>query len=398
MILTNSLINEIFKAFFIQRWNDKIRPVDLIEMDKHAHKVIIAYCIGKYEEKQGKDVNWLMLIKGSIYELLRRIVISDIKSPIYYKIRQDYKEIYKKMNRWVYDNLSPFFNDEEIKNELWDFLYEDSFLDEATRKILNAAHKYASYWEFQIVKFANPGGYQIIETEKEFLSELDTYLEFIGIRKLMSKQSIADFVDLCGQLRFQIRWQQLPRLPKTSVLGHSMFVAIMSYFLALENKSCPRRLYNSFFGGIFHDIPEIATRDIISPVKNFSKEFESLIKEIEQSLAENELYPLLEDNMKDEIKYFTQDEFKNKIYSNEKAIENLSVDDLNEKYNKNQFNPMDGEVIKAADRLSAFLEAWYSMKFGVRNDEFTDSMNNIKSRYINSKFGNVNMEEIYRNY
>lgn len=398
MILTNPLINELFKAFFIQRWNDKIRPVDLIEMDKHAHKVIIAYCIAKYEEKQGKDVNWQMLIKGSIYELLRRIIISDIKSPIYYKIKLDYKEIYKKMNSWVFESLAPFFEDETIKKELWSYLYEDNFLDESSAKILGAAHKYASYWEFQIIKYANPGGYQILETEKDFLKELDTYLEFIGIRKLLSKQPIADFVDLCGQLRFQIRWQQLPRLPKTSVLGHSLLVAIISYFLALENKSCPRRLYNSFFGGIFHDIPEIATRDIISPVKNFSKDFEMLIKEIEQSLAEKEIYPLLEDNMREEIKYFTQDEFKNKIYSNEKTIDNLSVSDLNEKYNEDCFNPIDGEVIKAADRLSSFLEAWYSMKFGVKNDEFADSMEAIKLRYKDVRFGEVDMNKIYENY
>ncbi len=27
----------------MQRWNDKIRPVDLRELDKQAHKMIIAY-------------------------------------------------------------------------------------------------------------------------------------------------------------------------------------------------------------------------------------------------------------------------------------------------------------------------------------------------------------------
>ena len=123
-----------------------------------------------------------------------------------------------------------------------------------------------------------------------------------------------------------------------------------------------------------------------------------LIKEIEQSLAEKEIYPLLEDNMREEIKYFTQDEFKNKIYSNEKTIDDLSVSDLNEKYNEDRFNPIDGEVIKAADRLSSFLEAWYSMKFGVKNDEFADSMEAIKLRYKNVRFGKVDMNKIYENY
>ena len=71
---------------------------------------------------------------------------------------------------------------------------------------------------------------------------------------------------------------------------------------------------------------------------------------------------------------------------------------MNEKYNEDRFNPIDGEVIKAADRLSSFLEAWYSMKFGVKNDEFADSMEAIKLRYKNVRFGKVDMNKIYENY
>ena len=52
-MLKKSLIMKIFDAFFIQRWNDKIRPVELTEMDKTAHKMIIAYCLAKYEEDKG---------------------------------------------------------------------------------------------------------------------------------------------------------------------------------------------------------------------------------------------------------------------------------------------------------------------------------------------------------
>ena len=44
---------KIFEGFSIQRWNDLVRPFDLVEMDKAAEKMIIAYIIGKYEEKKG---------------------------------------------------------------------------------------------------------------------------------------------------------------------------------------------------------------------------------------------------------------------------------------------------------------------------------------------------------
>lgn len=36
---------KIFESADMQRWNDKIRPVDLRELDKQAHKMIIAYVL-----------------------------------------------------------------------------------------------------------------------------------------------------------------------------------------------------------------------------------------------------------------------------------------------------------------------------------------------------------------
>ena len=43
--------HKIFEGFSIQRWNDLIRPFEIIEMDKAAEKMVLAYIIGKYEEK-----------------------------------------------------------------------------------------------------------------------------------------------------------------------------------------------------------------------------------------------------------------------------------------------------------------------------------------------------------
>ena len=42
------LILKMFEAFSIERWNDLIRPFELVEMDKAAEKMVLAYIIGKY--------------------------------------------------------------------------------------------------------------------------------------------------------------------------------------------------------------------------------------------------------------------------------------------------------------------------------------------------------------
>ena len=88
-MIKKSLIDLLFKGFSIVRWNDKLRPIDLIQIDKHSHKMMIAYCLAKYEEAAGKEFVWNDIIKGGIYELIRRNVISDIQSPVFKEISKN---------------------------------------------------------------------------------------------------------------------------------------------------------------------------------------------------------------------------------------------------------------------------------------------------------------------
>jgi len=174
--MKKALLLKIFDAFTIQRWNDKIRPIDLLEMDKNAHKMVIAYCLGRYEEDAGKKVNWNNIIRGGIFELLRRVVLSDIKSPVYRKIKDNTGEVFARLNEWVYKQLEPCVDSEDIKNELCEYLKSDNAIDQLSMDILSAAHIYASYWEFLIIKHANPNGYQISEIDKLMQNDLERYL------------------------------------------------------------------------------------------------------------------------------------------------------------------------------------------------------------------------------
>jgi putative hydrolases of HD superfamily len=392
------LCDELFRAFYIQRWNDRIRPMDLIEMDKHAHKMIIAYCFGKYEEEKGNSIDWNRLIMNGIFELLRRIIISDIKSPIFARITRK-KEVFHKLNQYVFNELKNSIIDNTLLAELFNYIFERNDEEDLTSQILSAAHIYASYWEFQIIKQSNPPSYQNIRIETELLNKIDKYSNLEGITRLNNRHTIINFIELFGQLRFQIRWAQTPRIPRTSVLGHSLMVACFSYFFALENSACPKRLYNSFFGGLFHDLPEAVTRDIISPLKKSSEELEKLLKLIEFELAESEIYPLIEEDWIDEIKYYTVNEFNNKITEKDGVIrENITIGDLNKKYNSDIYNPYDGESVRAADQLSAFLEAWYSVNAGIRSQSLVSAANNIREIYSGKILGKISFSAIYKDF
>ena len=71
-MITKQLIERIFSAANLLRWNDHIRPFDFFEIDKQSHKMIIAYIIAKFDEEEGKYIDWLKLIEGGIFEFFHR--------------------------------------------------------------------------------------------------------------------------------------------------------------------------------------------------------------------------------------------------------------------------------------------------------------------------------------
>ena len=95
------LITLIHDATVIQRWNDHIRPWNgFSELDKQAHKMFYAYVLAKCEGDGNYDP--LNLVEGGIFEFLHRIVLTDIKPPIYHQLM---KEKGDQINRWVLDEL-----------------------------------------------------------------------------------------------------------------------------------------------------------------------------------------------------------------------------------------------------------------------------------------------------
>jgi len=379
MIFNQKLANELFRAFYIDRWNERMRPMAFTEMDKHSHKLILAYCIGKYEEMQNNKINWNYILRDAIFELLRRIATSDIKSPIFQKIKSN-KEVFVKLNEYVFNRYENIIENVNLKNDFHNFLFCDNDRNNLEYRIIDAAHIYASFWEFNLVKQFNPFLHQNYKTEHEIRNKLDTYSDLKGINYLLQNHSINNFIDLCGQLRFQIRWAQTPRLPKTSVLGHSMLVATIVYFLSLDLNICEKRLFNNFFGGLFHDLPEAVTRDIISPVKRSSDKLDNLISELERQLADTEIYPHIEKEWINEIKYFTEKEFFNKVIIDNKIKIIDDTKKMNIKYNENKFCPFDGKIIRFADQYSAYMEAKKSIESGITSMDLKDAIQRIMNK------------------
>ncbi|OQX73557.1 MAG: hydrolase [Campylobacteraceae bacterium 4484_4] len=376
-MLNPKLIESLFTAASIQRWNDYPRMVELVELDKQAHKFIIAYLIASMEE----DIDMVALIEAGIFEFLRRVVVTDIRPDVFRKILQKKR---REINEWVMTKLLDQILDieEGAFLERMQRFFEDDEMYKKERFILKAASYLSTRWEFSIIYQTSQFLGDIDEVKKAVEEELEDYYDLIGVRKIAMNQKLARFVDLSGRLRFQKRWAQTPRLPETSVLGHMLIVALFSYFYSLKIGACEKRKENNFLCALFHDLPEALTRDIITPVKYSVSGLNDIISEYEIQKIETDILPLIPSAIRDQFSYLLgiyeegkKDEFLNRIYRNRIII----VDTLRT-YNENSDNAIDGVALKACDRLAAFIEATLSISHGVKSKELLNGREEILAK------------------
>ena len=385
--MKKDFILKIFEGFSIVRWNDLVRPFDVVEMDKDAEKLVVAYIIGKFEEHRGVKIDWEWMIYASLFDLLRKIALCDIKSPVQRLIKTEYPDEFVRLNEWVLEQYRQLIPDKQLFSRFTLYIgkmsgsipYEDA--QEQTARVFRAAHKYSTLRELEMIGMVNEPQ-RLERIRRELNADLQKYLDLQGLQLLMTRQKPFDFLMRIEQLRFQTRWNQTPRVPRTSVLGHCFFVAILTLLLGRETgvRFCGRRFYNNFFCALFHDLPEAVTRDIISPVKQATEGLPSIVKNIEDKIVASELVPLMEDFYRDEILYFTNDEFADRI-SRDGTVMHVPFAELNSRYNEDRFDPVDGRIVRIADHYSALLEADLSMSHGITSKQLRDGKANLLKAY-----------------
>ncbi|MDR1926600.1 MAG: HD domain-containing protein [Endomicrobium sp.] len=388
-MITKDLILRIFSAANILRWNDHIRPFDFFELDKQSHKMIIAYIIAKFEEEDRNPVDWVKLIEGGIFEFFQRIMLTDLKPEVFREIMSK-KE--KELNRWVIDNLNDDLS--ALKGnfgERCSQYFSDPYYANHERKILSIAHSLSTKWEFDIIYPWNSMIYGIEKTKQEIEESIAVFADLSGIRKLVFNKKYYGFLDLCGQLRFQQRWAQAFRIPKTSVLGHMLTVAIFSYLLSMEMNASDVRRYNNFYSSLFHDLPEILTKDIVSPVKSSILGLEDIIKQYEKKQVDEKILPLIPSSWHKEMKYFIEDEFSDKI------IENGSVKKVDNTvgFDDNKYNAVDGTLTQICDKLCAYIEVSMALEYGIRSSTLIKSKQKLYKEYSEIKKNNLDFKQLF---
>lgn len=411
-VIHKSLLQFIFSGSYMKRWNDKLRPSDLFEVDKQGHKMIVAWLLCQLNSTGMTARERLLLehdvIKGGIFDYFFRLVVTDIKPPVFYQIRQNPGH-FEKLAQWALRELAPRVKPlgERFWNELSAYVYGLRG-NELAAEILDAAHHYASYWEFKLIEGLNAFDEEMPGISRSFEDRLSGLRHLAGVPELLDKKSetaVHKLANLCGQLRFQKRWSQTPRLPETSVMGHMFVVACYAYIFSVSLNACSARLVNNYFTGLLHDLPEVLTRDIISPVKKSIEGLDAIIRKYESdSLSRRIFKPLEQDGLTHvaaKLRYYLgmglESEFSNCVVKDGKVLE-LPFDVLHERYNEDAHDPKDGELVKICDNLTAYIEAYVAIRHGVASDQIHQALWRLRAQARDKELGPLHIGAIFADF
>ncbi|OEF96517.1 5'-deoxynucleotidase [Desulfuribacillus alkaliarsenatis] len=163
---------------------------------------------------------------------------------------------------------------------------------------------------------------------------------------------MSHFFAYLARMKLIKRWGLMRNTHPENIQEHSLQVAMVAHSLAvIKNKRFAGQLNPERVAtlAIFHDISEVITGDLATPIKYFNPQIKKAYKDIEQ-VANEKLYKMLPEEL--------QDEYSGYIFE---AIEDKEH----------------WLIIKAADKICAYLKCLEELKAG--NEEFSQAAKAIRA-------------------
>ena len=159
-----------------------------------------------------------------------------------------------------------------------------------------------------------------------------------------------DFYAYMDRMKYIKRWQLMRSVREENIMEHSQNVTMLAHALAvIENK-----LFNGNLNvekvvlyALYHETGEVMTGDLPTPIKYYNKGIHGAYKELEQKACEKMAHMLPED-MQPEIEPY------------------ILADESTPEY----------QIVKAADRLSAYIKCLEELRSG--NSEFAKAKKSIE--------------------
>ncbi len=135
--------------------------------------------------------------------------------------------------------------------------------------ILAFAKIWASYYEIYNNSLIYPDAYARIlknivkKSEKPEFALFLKYLDFDP----HNQTDIERYILVIHRLASSFRWNRSVRRYPVSVLSHTYIITFFAYIIGHEENLSSDEITDMMLTGLFHDIPEAITGDIITPTK-----------------------------------------------------------------------------------------------------------------------------------
>lgn len=157
----------------------------------------------------------------------------------------------------------------------------------------------------------------------------------------------SNFFAFASRIKYMHRWALMRNTTYETLSQHSYEVATLAHALAVLGNRRLGKTYDASRAallGLYHDVPEIITGDMPTPVKYHSREMRTAFAAVEQYASER-LLSMLPDDLRADYEPLLSEEAPGE--------EDLHV------------------LVKAADKLSALIKCIEERKAG--NSEFSDA-------------------------
>jgi putative hydrolase of HD superfamily len=73
-------------------------------------------------------------------------------------------------------------------------------------------------------------------------------------------------------------------------------------------------------------------------------------------------------------------------------------DEITTSYNDDRYNPVDGELVKAADDLAAFVKAYLAVRNGISNPQLQTAIREKRLGYRNKTLAGIDLSKVYEEF
>ncbi len=112
---------------------------------------------------------------------------------------------------------------------------------------------------------------------------------------------------------------------------------------------------------------------------------------------DQEVYVLLPEGWHAEFGMYSEREFEN-FATLDGVLVPVSAADLQEKYNEDVYNGKDGELVKRADHLAAFVEAYVGIRNGSTSQDLQYARVKIGTQEQQAHYAGLHFGEIYSDF